>query len=177
MAHALVELALEAEYAPAAALLVVLAPAAGLRCVDVVAHTALKADARGRTVFALSLARFVLLVPAVTLGLRHGVLGVAWGVCAVRALSALSSVAVAERLLRPGAAGGAQLGRAAGVAVVWSAAFVAGAQPLATLAPPAFLAASVAWAAALWLGLRLALDRRRLGADWRLARGPAREPE
>lgn len=143
--------------------LAALALAAGLRCVELAALTALKAGDHGLTVARLGLVRLVLLGAALVLSLRTGdLLQLALAVAAVRGAAALLAVALAA-------------GRV-GLAVPWKALvlFAAwlGLQALQPEGPAPLL--PLAWALGTGLALRLVADRAGLAADLALLRPGAR---
>ncbi len=88
----------------AAPLLRLLALAAGLRCFDIAAVTALKAAGHGRTVFKVGLVRIALLVVALACSIPFGIVTVAAAVVGSRAAAAAVSLYIASTRLELNAA-------------------------------------------------------------------------
>lgn len=168
------------EYHAAAPVLSILALAAGARCFDVAAVTALKASGGGRTVFQLGVARIALLAAAILIALPHGLVMVATAVLASRVVSAaVALLAAGRRMARTAARPDGTLAPAAAALLFWVLVFapcswylekiLEGASvPLLALVP---LAAFV-----LWLLARVALDRAALAREAAFVRARIERP-
>jgi O-antigen/teichoic acid export membrane protein len=158
----------------AAPLLRLLALAAGVRCFDIAAVTALKAAGHGRTVFKLGLVRIALLVIALASSIPFGVVTVAGAVLASRAVTAVISLYIASTRLDLSAsrAEGA-IPAASGALAAWLLFFV----PAACYLPRMLEGASVPQLAVMpllallvWLCARSLADRAALSRELALVR-------
>jgi len=169
MAEPIVSTFFPTAWGSAAPLLSCLAMAAGARCFDVTAITAIKAAAYGKVVFRLGLVRIALLGVALYFSLPHGVGAVAGAVLASRVVAALVSLVVAWRTLalssRPGAP---DLGAAGMAFTLWALVFAPAAWYLEYILQGAsvpLLAIIPVIALVMWLAARALLDRSSLSRE------------
>lgn len=157
------------EWGAAAPLLSCLAMAAGARCFDVAAVTALKASAAGTVVFRLGLFRIGLLALALVLSIPHGIGAVAGAVLGARILAAGASLVAAWRRLDLGATSASLELSAGGAAfALWALVFAPAAWYLEGILEGAAvpqLAVVPLLAFVLWLVARALVDRRSLGRE------------
>ncbi|MBL8860014.1 MAG: oligosaccharide flippase family protein [Planctomycetes bacterium] len=157
------------EWGSAAPLLSCLAMAAGARCFDLTAITAIKASAHGKIVFRLGILRIVLLGIALGFSLPHGVGAVAGAVLASRVIAALASLTVAWRTLSlSSTTDGPDLGAAGAAFTLWALAFAPAAWYLEYLLEGAsvpLLAIIPLIALVVWLVARALLDRPALSRE------------
>ena len=152
-----------------------LALAAGARCVDLLAVTALKALGEGAAVVRLGWIRLALVVLALALALPHGLETVVIAVFASRVIAALCALALVPRHLDLAPYRGvARLDLAGWTALVWAIATTAFTFWLSSAAeawsPVALVLAIGAGALVLWFLARFAFDGQHARADLALAR-------
>ncbi len=162
-------------WAESGPLLRFLALAAGARCLDLLAVTALKAQGRGSTVVFLGWTRIALLVVALAIALPHGLSSVVIAVLASRVVSAAISIAAAARHMDFASyRGTARIDRAVTTFVLWAAATTGFALWVDHAAPDwhglAFMVVVALFAAAMWLLTRAVFDAKHARADLALAR-------
>jgi len=148
----------------------VLALAGAWRSVDVVFLAALKATGESRAVLRLSVLRLALLALAVTLTLSRGLLPLALGVLAARCLAALCTLWRAGRLPEIRALGLRQV-TTAGMPcfLFWCAVYLPAAwtlDGLLTETPRALVLATATTAVAVWVLVRISMDRKALRWEW-----------
>ena len=157
------------EWGSAAPLLSCLAMAAGARCFDVTAITAIKASAHGKIVFRLGILRIALLVVALVFSLPHGVAPVAGAVLASRVIAATASLIVAWRTLDLSRTLDApDLGAAGAAFALWALVFAPAAWYLEYLLEGAsvpLLAIIPLIALVVWVAARALLDRPALSRE------------
>jgi len=175
MAEPIVNTFFPPRWGSAAPLLSCLAMAAGARCFDVTAITALKAAAAGRTVFHLGVLRIGLLVVALALSLPYGVGAVAGAVLGGRILAALASMTAAWRRLDLNTTSAASELSAAGAAfTMWALVFAPAAWYLESILEGAavpLIAVVPLTALVAWITARGLLDRRALAREMAHVRG------
>jgi PST family polysaccharide transporter len=152
-----------------------LALAAGARCVDLVAVTALKAAGASAAVVRLGWVRLALVVGALAVAIPYGLEAVVLAVLASRILAAGWALASAARHLDlAGARATARIDRAVLALGAWAAATTAVGvwiqEFCAEWSPAAIVAAVAAVAVALWIAARGAFDREHARSDLALAR-------
>lgn len=175
LAPELVRWILDPAWSDAGPVLGALALSAGIRCMGLVPLGALKAAGQGGAVLKIAALEAVAVGACVSTMAPMGLVAVAWGVLAARAvaagaslLAALGATGVGWRTFRDCTA------PAAGIVAAWTLAFAA-ADALAARAPSVpRLAILPPLAAALWIGIRWLLDRPRLSAEADLLRGELR---
>ncbi len=170
MADPIVHTFFPSTWGKAAPLLSCLAMAAGARCFDVAAITALKASAAGSTVFRLGLFRIALLAVALVVSLPHGVGAVAAAVLAARVIAALASMTAAWKRLDLSSTSATSALSAAGAAfTLWALVFAPMAWYLESILEGAavpLLAVVPLLALVAWIGARGLLDRRALASEF-----------
>jgi O-antigen/teichoic acid export membrane protein len=152
-----------ADWHDAAPLLRWLALAAGLRCFDIAAVTALKAAGHGRTVFKVGLVRIAMLAIALACSIPFGIVTVAAAVVASRAAAAAVSLYIAStRLDLKSARPDAAIPAALAALFAWGLAFAPASWYLARMFEGASvpqLAVMPLLALLVWLCARFVLDR------------------
>jgi PST family polysaccharide transporter len=164
----------------AAPLLRLLALAAGVRCFDIAAVTALKAAGHGRAVFKLGLVRIGLLAIALACSIPLGILTVAAAVLASRALTAAISLYVAStRLDLSASRSEGALGAASSALLIWLVVFAPASWYLARMFEGASvpqLAVMPLFALLVWLCARSLADRAALSRELALVRARLERP-
>lgn len=169
MAEPIVHTFFPAAWESAAPLLSCLAMAAGARCFDVAAVTALKASGASRAVFRLGLFRIALLVVALVLSIPHGIGAVAGAVLGARIFAAGASLVTAWRRLDASSTSATLELSAAGAAfTLWALVFAPSAWYLEEILKGAAvpqLAVVPLTALVAWLFARALVDRRSLARE------------
>ncbi len=171
----LVQTVFPASWHASGPLLRFLALAAGARCVDLLAVTALKALGAGAAVVRLGWIRLVLVVLALALALPHGLETVVIAVFASRVVAAICALAMVPRHLDLAPYRGTlRLDLAGWAALAWAIATTGFALWLSSAAedwsPVALVAAIGAGALVLWCLARVVFDGQHARADLTLAR-------
>lgn len=166
----LVQTVFPASWHDSGPLLRFLALAAGARCVDLLAVTALKALGAGAAVVRLGWIRLVLVVLALVLALPHGLEAVVIAVFASRVIAAVCALALVPRHLDLAPYRGVlRLDLAAYAALAWAIATTGFAVWLSNAtdgwSPVALIAAIGAGALALWALARVTFDMQHVRAD------------